>query len=199
MVELLDSKINRALLVRGYNYEDSSAKLQEFQTIELAIISHKKLRFIKKKKKRVVNPYKLVNNHGSWYVVADEEGILKNFALTKMTNVSFLEEEFLPNGDFLQIIKEQKVVWPSQKSIEVVLKVDKEVAEYFERKKLLPSQEIIEKKDDALIVLVKVFFEDEIIRIVRYWIPHITIISPQDLQVKLEASLHEYLQRQILS
>lgn len=199
LVELLDSKINRALLVRGYNYEDSSAKLQEFQTIELAILSHKKLRFIYKSKKRVVNPYKLVNNHGCWYVVADEEGILKNFALTKMTNVSFLEEEFLPNEDFLQIIKEQKVVWPSQKSIEVVLKVDKEVAEYFERKKLLPSQEIIEKKDDALIVLVKVSFEDEIIRIVRYWIPHITIISPQDLQVKLEASLHEYLQRHPLS
>jgi hypothetical protein len=44
-----------------------------------------------------------------------------------------------------------------------------------------------------LIVSAKVGHINQVIPIVRYWIPHIRIISPDGLQVEMEKELREYL------
>lgn len=199
LVDLLNSKINQTYLVRGFNYEDLSSKTKEFQIVNVAILTNKKLKFEYKAKRRVVNPYKLINNNGSWYLVADDGGVLKNFTFTKISKLLPLDENFEPNDDFLKIIEENQITWFSKTIIEVLLEVDMEVANYFERKRILPSQKIVEKLENAIIVSTKVSFEDEILRIVRYWIPHIKIISPKNLQEKLENGLRNYLERHNLS
>ena len=78
--------------------------------------------------------------------------------------------------------------------MEIVLKIAGEVAGYFKRRKLIANQ-VIEKEleDGGLIVSAKVGHPNQVLPIVRYWIPHIRIISPEGLQGGLETELASYL------
>jgi len=64
------------------------------------------------------------------------------------------------------------------------------------RRKLIANQ-VIEKEleDGGLIVSMKVGHENQVLPIVRYWIPHIRVISPEGLQKELEKDLRKYLER----
>jgi hypothetical protein len=76
-----------------------------------------------------------------------------------------------------------------------VLKVDREVAGYFKRRKLIANQ-VIEKEleDGGLIVSAKVGHPNQVLPIVRYWIPHLRVISPEGLQAELERELTRYVE-----
>ena len=75
-----------------------------------------------------------------------------------------------------------------------MLKVESEVAGYFSRRDILPNQAIVKTlADGGLLVSTKVAFEEEILKLIRYWIPNVRIISPSYLQDKLEEGLKEYL------
>ena len=85
-------------------------------------------------------------------------------------------------------------VWFSNSEIQVVFKIRKEVANYFLRRKIIPNQIVLKELDDkGLLVSCKVSFDEEILKIVRYWIPNVEIISPDYLKEKLENGLKEYL------
>ena len=75
----------------------------------------------------------------------------------------------------------------------MVLKVAKEAAIYFERRKLVGGQ-VIEKhlEDGGLIVSAQVAHPNQILPIVRYWIPHVRIISPEGLQGEMKRGLLGY-------
>ncbi len=75
-------------------------------------------------------------------------------------------------------------------------KASSEVASYFKRRRLIANQ-VIEKEleDGGLIVSAKVGHLNHVLPIVRYWIPHISIISPEHIQAELEQELTEYLNR----
>ena len=76
------------------------------------------------------------------------------------------------------------------------MKVGKEVAGLFKRRKLIDNQ-VIEKEleDGGLILSAKVGHVNQVLPIVRYWIPHLRIISPEALQQQIEAGLVEYMKR----
>lgn len=77
-----------------------------------------------------------------------------------------------------------------------MLKVGKDVAHYFRRRKLIANQ-VTEKEleDGGLILSARVGHPNQVIPIVRYWIPHLRIISPESLQVEIEIGIAEYLHR----
>lgn len=56
---------------------------------------------------------------------------------------------------------------------------------------------VIEKEleDGGLIVSARVGHVNQVLPIVRYWIPHIRIISPEGLQGEMEGVLRVYLER----
>ena len=78
----------------------------------------------------------------------------------------------------------------------MVLKATSEVAGYFKRRKLIGNQ-VIEKElaDGSLIISAKVSHDNQILPIVRYWMPNLTIISPESLQTELMQGLKAYLER----
>ena len=80
-------------------------------------------------------------------------------------------------------------------TIEVTLQIDKKVKDYFTRRELLPHQNIIENKEqnDDLIVTTIVSYEEEILKVVRYWMPHIRILKPVYLYDKLTKQLEDYI------
>ncbi len=193
ITDMLSSKINQAYLIKGHNYEDLSSKTKEFKILESAILETYQVNFTYKDKQRLVSPYKLVNSKGIWYLAGVEDDTLKTFSFNKISKLLATTTKFAIDDEVSKTIKDDDNIWFTQNQIEVILEVDKSVSDYFIRRKILPNQKIIEDTQDKLIVSTKVSFDEEILKIVRYWIPNVKIISPTNLQEKLEATLKEYL------
>ena len=89
---------------------------------------------------------------------------------------------------------EEDGIWLAQEKQEIVIKVDATVASYFKRRRLIANQ-VIEKKlaDGGLIISTKVGHPNQVLPIVRYWIPNLRIISPEGLQAELEKGLANYI------
>ncbi|MFA5427659.1 MAG: WYL domain-containing protein [Sulfurimonas sp.] len=191
---ILDATINQAYLIKGHNYEDVSSDTETFLRIEIAIVNHTIVEFVYNDKPRTVKPYKLVNTKGIWYLAGVEDDKLKTFSFKKISKVVDTDVEFKIENEILESIKNSDNSWFSSEPIEVVIKVDAEVSGYFTRRKILPNQTIVkELAEGGLLVSAKVAFDEEILKLVRYWIPHVKIISPTYLQEKLEESLKKYL------
>lgn len=193
IVDILNAKTNQAYLIKSFDHENLVTKHKSFETLSAWILKHQQIKCTYKDKQRVLNPYKLVNINGIWYLAADENGKLKTFTFSKMTNLKFLDTNFLENPAFVELLKKNEVTWFSNNTLEVTLQINSNVAEYFFRRALLPNQKIIEYNDEYLILSTKVSYEDELFSIVKYWIPHIKILQPLDLQAKFESLLRNYL------
>jgi predicted DNA-binding transcriptional regulator YafY len=197
--DIFDSRVQSALLIKGHSYEDLKGKEGIFKRLELAIIALKRIHFdyIKPVKKpyHEVEPYRLINNKGVWYLAAMHNGKMKTFAFAKIANVIVLESSFTQNDDLMKQLENEDGVWISEKPIEVVVKVSASVAGYFKRRKLIANQ-VIEKELECggLILSAKVGHVNQIIPIVRYWIPHIRVISPDGIQKEVDQSLRGYLE-----
>ncbi len=197
LISILDDRISKAYLIKGHNYEDISDKQDNFKVLENAILNQNKISFIYSEKQRILNPYKLLNKDGIWYLVGVEnDETLKTYSFKKINKIKLLDTSFKLDSKILDIIKNDDNVWFSQKQIEVVLKVDKSIAQYFKRRKVIANQLILkELEDNSLLVSCKVSFDEEILKIVRYWIPNVEIISPDNLRDKLCDSLKEYIEK----
>ena len=133
---------------------------------------------------------------GIWYLVAQDAEKLKSFSITKLSNLQTEESFFAWDANIDKKLAEEDGIWLSDAKQEVVLKVNADVASYFKRRKLIANQ-VIEKEleDGGLIISAKIAHTNQILPIVRYWIPHIRIISPEELQVEIDKGLNEYLGR----
>ncbi len=193
---ILDDTISKVYLIKGHNYEDLSDKTEQFKIVENAILNSTQIEFIYSQKTRVVNPYKLVNSKGIWYLAGVDNEVLKTFSFKKMIDLKASDKTFKQEENILETIRNDDNNWFSSKQIEVVLKVEAKVADYFTRRDILPNQTILKKLvDGSLLVLTKVAFDEEILKLVRYWIPNVSIVSPSYLQGKLDEGLRDYLNR----
>lgn len=193
IVDLLNAKINQTFLVKPLGYENLSKQKKLFEDISAWILKHQQIECIYKEKKRVLNPYKLVNINGIWYLAADDNGTLKTFTFSKLISIKFLDTPFLPKHEFIELINENKVNWFSNNTIEVTLQINNHIAEYFLRRGLLPNQKIIEHNENFLILSTIGSYEDEIFSTIKYWLPHIKILQPLNLQTKFENLIKNYL------
>lgn len=196
--EIFDTRIQSALLVKGHNYEDLHGQEKKFEQIEQAIIARQKIRFDYRTtgapKSYEVEPYKLVNNKGIWYLAAKHNKKLKTFSFSRIEGVSDFGSKFAFDQALDDSLAREDGVWLSEQSVEIVLKVDKVVAPYFKRRKLIANQ-VIEKEleDGSLILSAKVGHQNQVVPIVRYWIPYIRVISPDGLQDSVDSELRAYL------
>jgi predicted DNA-binding transcriptional regulator YafY len=187
--------------VKGHHYEDLRDKDQQFRQLERAIVAHQYISFYFEKdggsKTYVdVEPYKLVNHKGIWYLAAKDGSKLKTFSFSRINHLLLSESTFEPDSAVEKTLLDDDGIWLGEVRSEIVLKVSKEAAAYFKRRKLIANQ-VIEKEleDGALILSAKVGHVNQVLPIVRYWIPHIQIISPDHLQAELNDELSEYLRR----
>ena len=133
---------------------------------------------------------------GHIYIKEDPEPkkFKKTFSFKKISKVTDTDLAFEIDKSVSENIQNSDNTWFSHEPIEVVIKVGAEVSGYFTRRKILPNQTIVkELAEGGLLVSTKVAFDEEILKIVRYWIPHVKIISPVHLQEKLEDILKKYL------
>lgn len=187
-----------ALLVKGHHYEDLRGKETVFGQLEQAITTHTRIDFDYLKPAGLksyaqIEPYKLVNHSGIWYLAGKDGHQLKSWAFGKIESLKTLDT-FTPDPEVNQTLTKEDGIWLNEKKIEVLLKVSPAVASYFQRRSLLAHQVIEKELDDGgLIVSSKVAHQNQILPIVRYWLPNIRIISPESLQSEMENELVAYL------
>lgn len=161
---------------------------------ETAIKNRRIVTFLYKDTSRTVSPYLMVYSHGSWYLAAVSEGVLKTFSLARIKFVSVQKEHFNYDPSVVDKIKEQDSIWFGSPIFNVTLEVSRDVAFYFERKALLPKQKIIEKRQDgSLVISSSAWSYNQIAPIVQYWIPNIRIISPSELETYIRENLTSWI------
>jgi predicted DNA-binding transcriptional regulator YafY len=93
-----------------------------------------------------------------------------------------------------KMLDEEDSIWLSEKKTEVVLTISPAAAVYFKRRALIARQTIIKKfENGGLLVSGKFAHPNQILPIVRYWIPHARIIEPKSWRDEVEAGLRAYL------
>lgn len=199
--ELLESQVQSALLIRGHNYEDLSGKTHLFEQLRQAIDAQRPVgfeysKFTGPKMVEAAQPYKLVNQEGIWYLAATDAGHLKSYAVSKISRLLVAPDTFTPDPLVLRTLAKEDSVWLNLNKTEVVLKIAPPAASYFQRRKLISNQKIDkELEDGGLIVSGSIAHANQILPIVRYWLPHIRIINPESLQSELEMQLQAYLRK----
>lgn len=189
-----------ALLVQGTEFETLGHDRQPlFRQLEQAIVQRQAISFAYQKDSgpktyTELEPYKLINHQGVWYMAAVDGGHMKAFTLSKLLWLDVLPRQFAREMHHEQMLLNEDSIWLNAHKTEVVLKVSKPAAHYFTRRKLIAAQ-TIEKhlEDGGLIVSGKVAHPNQILPIVRYWIPHVRIISPEGLQADMEREMRAYL------
>lgn len=199
--DIFDSRVQEALLIKGHQYENLAGKEQPFRALEKAIFARQNVAFHYLKTEGVksyvsVSPYKLLNLKGIWYLAAVDGDKLKTFSFAKIERLKLLDATFAWSKEVDAKLATEDGIWFTEKQHEVVLKVSADVATYFKRRKLIANQ-VIEKElaDGGLLISAKVGHPNQVLPIVRYWVPHIRIVSPESWQKDLERSLLDYLEK----
>lgn len=172
----------------GKNQKELSAI---FDDLRKAVKEHLELNFYYDGKERLVKPYRLDFVDGIWYLLGDEKTKLKSFSLLKIKKCQFLGG-FEPSRIFLRRIKENDLEWISQNIKIARILVSPKAREYFERKNIFKSFKILKDDNNGILLEVRFTFDDELLNVVKAWIPYIKIIEPQELNAKLKNSLLEY-------
>ncbi|TWH77124.1 putative DNA-binding transcriptional regulator YafY [Azomonas agilis] len=200
--DIFDNRIQSALLIKGQHYESLEGREELFRRLERAIVKRCCVSFVfcktesRKKHYQNVEPYKMVNHRGVWYLAARDAGQLKTFGFSHIEQVQVLEQGFDFDPTVEKILIEEDGIWLGKDKVKVMIQVDKEAAIHFKRRKLINNQ-VIEKEleEGGLIISALIGHTKQVLPIVRYWIPHLRIISPEDIRSELELGLAAYLDK----
>lgn len=181
-----------------YHFQEQPLEADFISTLhssfETAIKNRRIVSFLYKGKSRSVAPYLMIYSHGSWYLAAISDGILKTFSLARIKFVCLQKEYFDYDPSLIEQIKKQETIWFGQPIFDVTLEVSCEIAFYFERKALLPKQEIIEKRSDgSLVISTSAWSYNQIAPVIQYWIPNIRVIAPCELNTYIRKNLTSWI------
>ena len=189
-------------------YETKKGDVQLLKEIERAITWKRYATIIQKEKsgekEYEVKPYKIVFMNENFYLACENTDIEHPFSIFRISNIQEIKlhtKTFHLNPDIESFIKELQTPFPKYTPnyrthmIEVLVEVDSKKARFFKLKKFLPSQKIVQTKDDgALLIAFRVTQEMEMEELVKKWIPHMRVIEPLSLKEKIESDLRQYVQ-----
>ncbi|NNG99850.1 WYL domain-containing protein [Acinetobacter sp. ANC 5414] len=194
--ELLDSRAHQIYSAKGYSFEDASQFKGLFKVIGKAIQEHRQIGFVYKGEPRLVQPYRLIHHHGSWYLAAVRKDKLRTYRIShiQLTHSTHEYSHFIPDLNIVKLVEDDESIWFGLDKKEIVLSIDSQVAFYFKQRSILPEQEIVkELNDGGLLVSSKINHNMQLLPLIRFWIPHLKIVNPVGLQEQIEDGLREYL------
>lgn len=194
--ELFEARVQRAILA------GSGAAPQErhalARPLEDAIVAHRRIGFELLKDEGLVQayagiePYRLLRHKGAWYLAARDHGQFKTFSLARMRALRVSRESFSPDAGTERQLADEDTLWQARQR--VLLRIDAQAAPHFRRRKLIASQKIEQALEDgSLVVSLQAAHAGQVLPVVRYWMPHLRILSPEAWQAKLEQGLARYL------
>ena len=148
-----------------------------------------------------LEPYRVVYYNGFWYLIGNEPstGILKRYALDNIRDIRLMKSGFKSIPENLDsVLKGSANIWFAEKTnLAVTVLIDNQVSHYFKRRKMFPTQEIKEEKPDgSLLVVFRVGHLEAIRDILKSWIPHITILEPEEFRKNLLAEVKAWVKMQ---
>ena len=184
------------------NIENIDEELELFTTLEQSIKKNQELLISYKTadgiKKLTIQPLKIANFEGYWYLLAitvyDE--VLKKFHIKSIQKVKRTNNTFTPDKSLLEKLDNAVNIWydPYEEPIEVRLLADKTAARYLNRLPISKTQQIEGKdRDGSVEYIVKVTHLMEIKNIIKWWIPHIIVLEPQELIEEIQEEVKTFL------
>lgn len=198
LLQRVNENINSQIYTK-IELEDISNKLSEIKTIETAINNSQTIIFTYLRDENYfdveLEPYKLVNFESFWYLVGKNKGILKKYYLQNIFDIEILDKKYRASKKALQSIENALNIWFSEDTnISVKLLIDKSIMKYFQRKPISQTQRFIDLDNDGnMIISIDISNENEIIPIVKYWLPNIKVIEPKELNEKIKKEIEKFL------
>ncbi|MEN5158682.1 helix-turn-helix transcriptional regulator [Achromobacter spanius] len=186
------------LIVRDAHFEADPPDSATFGDLKQAIEKRRRCTIVYTDRRRLIEPYRLIHNKGVWYLAATEDGRLKSFAMGRLADLRLSDETFIPSTEILAQIEDDDDVWFGQRRIIVKVRVASGGAYYFKRRHVLPHQELIQEEvDGGLLLRCQVNHPNQLLPLLRYWIPHARVVEPAWMQQRLHDELNQYLQSTI--
>lgn len=181
------------------NIEDITNRLDDIMLIEQAIKEKKELECHYEndregKFQARLQPLKIVNFEGFWYLVAFRNNYLEKYYLKTLSNIKTTNTIFSTDKNIDDLLTNSISIW-FKADIEpyiVKLYADSTATKYFLRRPL-PTQSIESvHQDGTMEFTVKITDEMEIIPLIKYWIPHLKILEPSWISEMLNEDLQTY-------
>lgn len=197
------SKLSNPLFFTPYDikataYQEINMDSELLNKIEDAITKRNISKVKNNDRESIVEPYKVVAFDGFWYLLAKdiEDRKIKTYLIATMQEFRASREIFANKYvNIDKILQNVHTSWFNDgNSFSVKVKIKPEVAHFFKLKKHLSSQEIVRQNSDgSIIVTFEVSHDEDVDNLIKAWIPHIEIISPNRFRKKLIDELEEYV------
>ena len=199
--ELKLSKLRTPYYIKSEEYQALNTDEEEIEKLELAINKDHIIAFTFRNKDYYVEPYRLVNFDGIWYLYGKDrnetdENAYKTWMLKHIYKVDIYYSEIhnlsdeaidedLENAESAMFIPDQKYT--------VKVKIFKKAAEKFIAKRHLPEQQIQKQPDGSLIVTATVSTKADVDDEIKSWLPYIEILEPEEYKESFKEELRAYL------
>ena len=182
--------------------EDILGHQHLFLQIEKAIEAHRIVSFAYSGKVRFVKPCKIVSFEGYWYLYGEEalSERLKTFHLKSIGALTVTDEPFTCPENALTILNRAMNAWfePHNEPFEVVLHATAEIAKYFSRRPLSPTQRLLKTYPDGSIDFSVIVTSDrELLHEVKKWVPDLLVRSPRPLAMQAREMAQAFAEAQI--
>lgn len=184
-------------VLSGFQLDEDDSHHQWLKPLAKAISQQLKARltWVGEQTEQEVEPYRLVNKRGRWYLagVSTEAPFiepLSRISLIRLTEAAATIAE--PQQQILQRLIEQEAI-PSH---EVVIKAASPIAHEFKLRNILPEQALIRELEDGSILLAsRVFDGAQLLPVIKTYLPHLQVISPAGIQALVKRDLKTLLSR----
>ncbi len=194
---IIKEESNSPYLFKQKPYEEIFNHKDKFKQLEYAVKFKKEIRIkydnLGRTSYFILKPYKIVFINENFYLASQFQTEKKKniVAMSRIALISEIEEtknSFQIDKDMMDFIYYMQSPWATYKKNfrnylkEVIIQFPKEQAKYFKLKKFMPSQKILNEDDNGTITIsYTVTSEQEVIGLIKQWIPYAKIISPNSL------------------
>lgn len=173
-----------------------------FVQIEEAIERRNLVSFAYKGKIRIVKPCKIVSFEGYWYLYGEEalSEKLKTFHLKSIEALRVTDDTFSCPESAQATLNRAVNAWfePENEPFEAVLHATAEVAKYFSRRPVAPTQRIVKTYHDGSVDLAIMATSDrEVLHEVKKWVPDLLVRSPRPLAMKAREMAQAFAEAQV--
>jgi len=190
-------------------YKSWSEKLEDSRKSDIIIDAIRHRNFISfeytgqerdRKKYEDVEPYKIANYDGLFYLIGKHNSIIKKFYLQEIrADVNHINRVFESDERVEKVLNDSTNIWfdDSTKLFKVILKIREELREHFiSRKPINHLQKEIkkeEKESEFFRLEIQITHKKEILPLVKSFLPLIQIEEPQNLKEELMKDITEFL------
>lgn len=198
LLQRLNENINSPIYTK-IELEDISNKLSEIKEIETAINNSHTIIFTYLRDDNYfdveLEPYKIVNFESFWYLIGKNNDVLKKYYLQNIFDIEILDQNYRVSKKALKSIENALNIWfREDENISIKLLIDKSIVKYFLRKTISPTQRLVEfDEDENMIISLDISNENEIIPVVKYWLPNIKVLEPKELNDKIKKEIEKFL------